>query len=126
MTFTLNCGIAGMPPWTPGLFDIQQDVSHVDDGEDKPKTKYSIVTKPRPKTRKQISYSECNFSTHWTYQYRGADNMFPKGYALAINISATAILAVLWLSLLTSVMYEKAPVRKVAPPPKKAAIDVSM
>ena len=51
--------------------------------------------------------------------------MFAKGYALAMNISATAILAVLWLSLLTSVMYEKAPVMKVTQPPKKEATDVS-
>ena len=51
--------------------------------------------------------------------------ILPTGYALAMNISATAILAVLWLSRLTSVMYDKAPVMKVPPPPKKAAIDVS-
>ena len=47
--------------------------------------------------------------------------MFPIGSPLTANISARAILAVLWPLLLTSVRYEKAPaVNVVTPPPIKA------
>ena len=47
--------------------------------------------------------------------------MLPMGNPLADSISARAILAVLWLSRLMSVRWEKAPVRKVVtPPPTKA------
>ena len=39
VAFMLNCGIAGVHPRSPSLFDIQDDVSHVDDAQDEAGTK---------------------------------------------------------------------------------------